>query len=62
VFDPSRYYHSTRGDLLRRLGRDNEARAAYARALELAQPGPEQRVLESRLGDLSRSAEQNPDT
>ena len=44
-----RYYHSTRADLLRRLGRDEEARAAYARALELTQPGPEQRFLERRL-------------
>lgn len=31
--DDYRYYHSTRADLLRRLGRDDEARAAYARAL-----------------------------
>jgi RNA polymerase sigma-70 factor, ECF subfamily len=44
-----RYYHSTRADLLKRLGRDDEARAAYARALELTQPGPEQRFLRSRL-------------
>ena len=51
--DEYRYYHSTRADLLRRLGRDEEARAAYARALELTQPGPEQRFLESRLADLS---------
>jgi len=52
-----RYYHSTRADLLRRLGRDDEARAAYTRALELTQPGPEQRFLENRLADLSQSAE-----
>ena len=51
--DDYRYYHSTRADLLRRLGRDDEARAAYARALELTQPGPEQRFLEGRLADLS---------
>jgi RNA polymerase sigma-70 factor (ECF subfamily) len=50
--DDYRYYHSTRADLLRRLGRDGEARAAYARALELTEPGPEQRFLESRLADL----------
>jgi RNA polymerase sigma-70 factor, ECF subfamily len=56
-----RYYHSTRADLLRRLGRDDEARAAYQRALELTQPGPEQRFLENRLADLSESAEQHPD-
>jgi RNA polymerase sigma-70 factor (ECF subfamily) len=54
--DDYRYYHSTRADLLRRLGRDVEARAAYARALELTQPGPEQRFLESRLADISRRA------
>jgi RNA polymerase sigma-70 factor, ECF subfamily len=48
-----RYYHSTRADLLRRLGRADEARAAYARALELTQRGPEQRFLERRLADLS---------
>ena len=47
-----RYYHSTRADLLRRLGRDAAARAAYARALELTQPGAEQRFLASRLAEL----------
>jgi RNA polymerase sigma-70 factor, ECF subfamily len=54
--DGYRYYHSTRADLLRRLGRDDEARAAYARALELTAPGPESRFLESRLADLLREA------
>jgi RNA polymerase sigma-70 factor, ECF subfamily len=58
--DEYRYYHSTRADLLRRLGRDDEARAAYARALELTQPGPEQRFLQDRLGALADSAEQEP--
>ncbi|HUA07466.1 MAG TPA: sigma-70 family RNA polymerase sigma factor [Solirubrobacteraceae bacterium] len=53
-----RYYHSTRADLLRRLGRADDARAAYARALELTQPGPEQRFLEARLSDLSSTADQ----
>ncbi|HVY96191.1 MAG TPA: sigma-70 family RNA polymerase sigma factor [Solirubrobacterales bacterium] len=48
--DGYRYYHSTRADLLRRLGRDEEARAAYARAIELTEPGPERRFLDSRLG------------
>jgi RNA polymerase sigma-70 factor (ECF subfamily) len=51
--DDYRYYHSTRADLLRRLGRDDEARADYARALDLTQPGPERRFLERRLADLS---------
>jgi RNA polymerase sigma-70 factor (ECF subfamily) len=57
--DNYRYYHSTRADLLRRLGRDDEARAAYARALELTQPGPEQRFLESRLAQLAERAGQD---
>jgi RNA polymerase sigma-70 factor, ECF subfamily len=57
--DDYRYYHSTRADLLRRLGRDEEARAAYARARELTQPGPEHRFLEKRIADLSRSAGQH---
>jgi RNA polymerase sigma-70 factor, ECF subfamily len=56
--DGYRYYHSTRADLLRRLGRHTEAHAAYARALELTKPGPEQRFLATRLTELSdRSAE-----
>lgn len=50
--DGYRYYHSTRADLLRRLGRDADARAAYERALELTRPGPEQRFLASRLAGL----------
>jgi RNA polymerase sigma-70 factor (ECF subfamily) len=54
--DDYRYYHSTRADLLRRLGRDDDARAAYARARELTQPGPEQRFLDGRLADLPESA------
>ena len=58
--DDYRYYHSTRADLLRRLGRNDEARAAYARALEQTQPGPEHRFLESRLADLSEGSQQDP--
>ncbi|HKO29218.1 MAG TPA: sigma-70 family RNA polymerase sigma factor [Solirubrobacteraceae bacterium] len=50
--DNYRYYHSTRADMLRRLGRVDDARAAYARALELTEPGPERRFLERRLADL----------
>jgi RNA polymerase sigma-70 factor, ECF subfamily len=59
--DQYRYYHSTRADLLRRLGRPDEARAAYTRALELSQRGPERRFLESRLADLSKTAEHHSD-
>ena len=48
-----RYLHATRAELLRRLGRGDEARAALARALELtAQDGPERRLLERRMGEL----------
>ena len=46
------YLHSTRGELLRRLGRADEARAAYLRAIELADTVPEQRWLSQRLDDL----------
>ena len=51
--DDYRYYHSTRADLLRRLGHGDEARAAYTRALELSEPGPERRFLEKRIAGLS---------
>ena len=50
--DDYRYLHSTRADMLRRLGRADEARVAYARALELAQTDPERRLLERRLAEL----------
>jgi RNA polymerase sigma-70 factor, ECF subfamily len=50
--DDYRYYHSTRADLLRRLGRDHEARAAYTRALGLTEPGPERQFLKNRLTSL----------
>ena len=46
------YFHSTRGELLRRLGRHAEARAAYGRALELATSTPERRFLTRRLDQL----------
>ena len=47
-----RYLHATRGELLRRLGRTEEARAAYARALELASDAAERRLLQRRLDEL----------
>jgi RNA polymerase sigma-70 factor, ECF subfamily len=46
------YFHSTRGEMLRRLGRDDEAREAYGRALELATSTPERRFLTRRLEQL----------
>jgi RNA polymerase sigma-70 factor, ECF subfamily len=47
------YYHSARANLLRRAGRDTEARHAYQHALELTQTEPERRYLAGRLNDLT---------
>ena len=47
-----RYLHSTRGELLRRLGRTDEARDAYRRALALVHDDAERRLLERRLAEL----------
>jgi RNA polymerase sigma-70 factor, ECF subfamily len=44
--------HSARADLCRRLGRKEEARASYKRALGLTQQDPERRFLERRLREL----------
>jgi RNA polymerase sigma-70 factor (ECF subfamily) len=44
--------HSARADLLRRLGRATEARAAYEAALGLTRQAPERRFLERRLREL----------
>jgi RNA polymerase sigma-70 factor, ECF subfamily len=46
------YLHSTRAELLRRLGRDAEARGAYELALELAHADSERRFLRRRLAEL----------
>ncbi len=44
--------HAARADLLRRLGRNSEARAAYTQALALATLEPERRFLQRRLAEL----------
>ncbi|MGY6277913.1 RNA polymerase sigma factor [Methylomonas sp. MgM2] len=44
--------HSARADLLRRLGRIDQARSAYERALSLTRQLPERRFLERRLREL----------
>jgi RNA polymerase sigma-70 factor (ECF subfamily) len=44
--------HAARADLLRRLGRREESRQAYERALTLAQQAPERRFLRMRLAQL----------
>ena len=56
IADPLNHYHlmhAARADLLRRLGRWAEARAAYCRALELATNSVEIRYLRARLNALS---------
>ncbi len=52
VLDEYRYLHSTRGELLHRLGRDEEATAAYERALELVDDEAEARLLRRKMADL----------
>ena len=46
------WFWSSRGDLLRRAGRPEEAATDYRRALELATNPVERRFLEGRLADL----------
>jgi RNA polymerase sigma-70 factor, ECF subfamily len=50
--DGYRYLHSTRAELLRRLGDGEAARSAYLRAIELTTTGPEERFLRRRLAEL----------
>jgi RNA polymerase sigma-70 factor (ECF subfamily) len=52
--DSYHYLHATRGELLRRLDRVEDARAAYERALELVHSDAERRFLERRLAQLQR--------
>jgi len=52
--DLAEYYlaHAARADLFRRLGRTQDARAAYQQAHALVKSEPEQRYLEKRLREL----------
>jgi RNA polymerase sigma-70 factor, ECF subfamily len=50
--DSYHYLHATRAELLRRLDRVDEARAAYDRALALVHSDAERRFLERRLAEL----------
>jgi RNA polymerase sigma-70 factor (ECF subfamily) len=52
ALDDYQYLHSTKAELLRRLGRSEDARAAYARALELTPTESERRFLRRRLAEL----------
>jgi RNA polymerase sigma-70 factor (ECF subfamily) len=53
--DAYHYFHAARADLLRRLGRHDDARAAYERALELVRSDPERRFLERRVAALGQA-------
>ncbi len=48
------HLHAARAELLRRLGRPDDARAAYEEALALVPGGPERTFLERRRDDLVR--------
>ncbi len=50
--DRYHYLHATRAELLRRLDRVDDARAAYERALELVHADAERRFLERRMAEL----------
>jgi RNA polymerase sigma-70 factor (ECF subfamily) len=52
ALDDYRYLHSTRAELLSRLGRLDDARVAYRRALDLTRAEPERRFLARRLAEL----------
>ena len=52
--DRYHYLHSTRAELLKRLERPDEARAAYATALTLVHDEAERRLLERKLAELER--------
>ncbi len=50
--DDYRYLHSARAEMLRRLGRSDEARAAYGRALSLVHDDAERRLFERRRAEV----------
>jgi len=51
--DRYHYLHAARAELLRRLDRVEDARAAYERALELVHSDAERSFLERRLGEIN---------
>lgn len=56
ALDDYRYLHSTRGELLRRLGRIDEARDAYRRAVALVYDDAERRLFERRIAELESTS------
>jgi RNA polymerase sigma-70 factor, ECF subfamily len=55
-----RLAHAARADLCRQLGRTDEARASYERALTLTRQEPERRFLEKRLAELGHEGNAPP--
>ena len=53
-------FHATRGDLLERLGRADEAAAAYAQARTLTHNAPEQDLLDRRVAQVTGRAAGSP--
>jgi RNA polymerase sigma-70 factor (ECF subfamily) len=53
--DAYQYLHATRADMLRRLGRRDEAAVAYSRAIDLTTSATERNFLERRLAELART-------
>jgi RNA polymerase sigma-70 factor (ECF subfamily) len=51
--------HAARGNFLARLGRIDEARAAYARALAAAKLDPERRLLTARIAELGEAKDRS---
>jgi RNA polymerase sigma-70 factor (ECF subfamily) len=49
-------YHAIRADLLRRLGRKDQATAAYAAAIDHTDNASEIAFLKGRIGAITRSA------
>jgi RNA polymerase sigma-70 factor (ECF subfamily) len=49
-----RLAHAARADMCRRLGRFDEARTSYQKALKLTRQDPERRFLERRLAEVSK--------
>jgi RNA polymerase sigma-70 factor (ECF subfamily) len=50
------FAHSARADLCRRLGKLDDARVSYQRALQLARQEPERRFLERRLREIAQTS------
>jgi RNA polymerase sigma-70 factor (ECF subfamily) len=50
-----RLAHAARAELCRRLGKTEDARTSYQRALKLARQEPERRLIEKRLRELAKS-------